>query len=431
MVPQLPDMKRGAPRFAGVGVCAFALALAFALAACGQGNAGAGTEAGVSDASMDEAAVAEVGPDATGGETVSEGGGDGCSPPTHTTIPDADLAIIGEPARAGAGGIYDPSLACPSDGSRCLFAYSSVLYPTDVHTRIAASVDRGASFQFVAEANAASAVTTVVSDGSCPAPCNVTLWHEVSSLVIDDTDPDPSRALKLFMHSYAVRDGGKTLERTWGYIGLQTAPIEGKTWSTEAKLLGWASPSDLSTSGVAMDVSAIAALSDCAALTEPGAMVSSRGIDLAVTCAVSATRFRVVLLRSTDHARSFRLVGTLLDGADVACLGAQSVNGADLFQAGGADYLMVTPIAPISIPAGVDYAGCWVIPIDDPLTARIARGAGGAPTIARSWAAADGRFAGPCTFAEAATGAGYLVPTVHPEAPTSAFRIERTGVAAP
>ena len=80
------------------------------------------------------------------------------------------------------------------------------------------------------------------------AVCSGNVIHEVSSLSIDAADPDRSRLMKVFAHSYIVT-GGTTLHYDWGHISLFTAPGLAGPWA-ETPLLGWAGASRFSTAGV-------------------------------------------------------------------------------------------------------------------------------------------------------------------------------------
>jgi hypothetical protein len=309
--------------------------------------------------------------------------------------------------------------------------------PNSVHTRVAVSTDLGATFQYVAEPNEVTPVTVTTTDPTvCDAgSCSVdgVLWHEVSSVVADPTDP--SAPYKLFVHSYvSVNDG--PLRRDWGYIGMQTATTP-SSWGAEQKLLGWQSTASLSTSGVTQVLTALPELADCVAFTEPGALVGPQGLDLALSCAYSASPgvvgIRVVLLRSTDHAASFTFVGTLLSASDFACLDGTvpQLLGPDLFLVGNQEYIVVSPVGPVSNTDAGGYRACVTIPVSDPTTGTVARTSAGAPLVVSWVTASDGRFTGPCTYAAGATALGQLVPMQFSDESQPWFRILRTAIPEP
>ena len=424
-------MRAATELVARVGACGALLAAT----ACGSSSASAGgtdaggarPEAGTLDGTVD--GTVDAGPDAAcpnlPGATVVD--------PTATSL----LVIQGEPG--SAFGIYDPSLVYPKGAAGGVLSYSAVA-ANSVHTRIALTTDEGATFQYAAEPNQVTAVTVTTTDpGFCDAgACAVdgVLWHEVSSIVADPTDPDPTAAYKLFVHSYVSAAGGATLRRDWGYIGMQAAATPA-AWGSEQKLLGWSSSAPLSTSGVTQVLSSLPELKDCVAFTEPGAMVGALGLDLALSCAYlpspGVVKIRVVLLRSTDHARSFTFVSTLVSADDFACLDGASpqILGPDLFTVGGQEYVVVSPTGPVSNASGGGYRGCLTIPVADPTAGTLARAPNGAPAVASWVKASDGRFTGPCTYAEGATALGQVVPMQFSDQSQPWFRILRTTIPEP
>jgi hypothetical protein len=91
------------------------------------------------------------------------------------------------------------------------------------------------------------------------------------------------------------------------------------------------------------------------------------------------------------------------------------MNAADLFVAGGVEYVSATPGA-----SGGKYLGCEIWPVD------AVRG----PPL-RSIVASPARFAGACTYAEGATAMGYVLPVGFLDVPPRVFRIFATTVPAP
>jgi hypothetical protein len=356
--------------------------------------------------------------------------------PTSTPL----LSIQGDPG--SQLGIYDPSLVYPKGASGGVLSYSIVGIGDagqggTVNTRVAASADLGATFQYVAEPNTVTPVTVSTTDtGFCDAgACSVegVLWHEVSSIVADPGDP--AAPFKLFVHSYVSVPGGP-LRRDWGYIGMQTATTP-SAWSSEQKLLGWQSDATISTAGVTQVLTNLPELKDCLVFTEPGAIVGPQGLDLALSCGSSPSpgvlEFRVVLIRSTDHAHSFTFVSTLVSANDFACLDGTVpwILGADLFTVGAAEYLVVSPSGPVSNDDGGGYRACVTIPVADPTLGTIARASNGAPEVVSWVASSDGRFTGPCTYAEGATALGQVVPMQYSVQDLPLFRILRTTIPEP
>jgi len=347
--------------------------------------------------------------------------------PSPITIDPAvtpEITILNDPG--SPAGIFDPSLVYPSGAPSGALAYSSVTSTASIRTRIALSSDRGNSWTYVADANAPATVMVDSTDtAACPSgTCTGQLINEVSSLVIDPLDADAQRRWKLFTHRYLVLPPA-VLRYDYGHIALATAPAPEGPWSAPQNLIGWPSTSSISSAGAATLTTGIN-LGGCVALTEPGALVRQGTIDLVVGCVSVAggVSIRLELLRSTDHARSFTRVRTLLSGADVPCLGENTtrVNAGELFVAGGQQYLIATPDV-----EGAGYRGCAVMPIDDPVSGAVRRSALGGPVVLRTFVAS--RFIGACSYAEGPLH-GYLIPIAFLGDPRT-FRMYRSGRSAP
>ena len=372
----------------------FALAGALLAAGCGTSGGGAGSDSGVP-------------------------GDAGASFPDAGTGPlRAGLVIDGQPD-AGQG-IFDPSAAWDDAADAGLLAYSVVAPDqAQVHSRLAASTNRGASWSFVSEPDQAGTLTISTSDSTvCGQPaCSGNSAHEVPSLIVDPLDT-PARRLKLFTHTYFV-DAGGNLHLQLGHIELHTAPSAAGPWSS-APLLGWSSSSSYSTQGVAQDISTdprLSGVGHCLLLTEPGALVrtTSSGpvLELAVGCVFlegTAPQIEIDLLRSTDHAASFSFVATLLSASDATALGATDaqINAPDLFESGGQIYLFATPAGPVTFATGSasGYRGCLLLQFADIESGALVRGANGVPALAASYLGGAGQFIGACTALDALPGLG-------------------------
>ena len=356
-------------------------AATWALGACSQGGAAPGGDAGAPDAGAADAGALLAGAPAT-------------------------LAISDD---SGAGlGRFDPSPAWDPGADAGLLAYS-VVAPDQahVHTRLARSADRGASWRFFAEANQAGPLTIDSSDpGVCGASsCSGTLVHEVPSLLVDPGD-SAERRYKLFTHAYFA-DAAGGLHYQLGYLSLATASDPAGPWS-ETKLIGWPSASSLSSQGAAQDLSSdaeLAGISGCVALTEPGALLHGGELDLALGCVRlvnGAGAIEIELLRSTDHARSFAFVSTLLSAADAAALGsdAPQINAADLFDWNGSTWLFATPSGPVSFSTGAadGYRGCLLLQLGDLDAGTLLRDESGAPGVLARFTGGAAQFIGACAF---------------------------------
>lgn len=377
---------------------------------------------GCSDAT--DAATTSAGATSSSATSSSSSGvGGAATCPEPVGVPPTDEVIVaGDPG--AALGIFDPSIVYPKGAPGGAMSYSAVPTQETIVTRIALSADNGASWVYVAQPNVAEPATLPSTNATaCPGgTCSGNLISEVSSLVLDADDPDASARWKLFAHRYLVGPQ-VALHYDIGTIALQTASSPEGPWTAPKKMLGWNSSSSYSSAGVATNVSSLPAISDCVALTEPGALWTPGQIDLAVGCVYldgATPKIRIELVRSKDHAASWTHVSTLLRPEDASCLtpGA-SVNAADLFVHDGAVYASATP----SDNAG--YHGCAIFEIADLASGTVRRDADGKAYVPRALVASPDRFAGACAYAEGANGFVMITGFLGDPRP---FRIVRTGV---
>lgn len=330
-------------------------------------------------------------------------------------------------------GIFDPSLLATGNASLpFILTYSAVTATDNISTLLALYSTELDAWVGVGAVNAADAGVPLPCGGG--ATCTGSFIHEVSSLLIDPADP--ARAFKVFTHSYIVTNGSE-LHYDWGHIRLWTAPSLAGPW-TGAPLLGWASPSPLSTDGVALNLTSVAELADCLIFTEPGAILLGDALVLALGC-VSAPPspggeglIRVVSLTSADHGATWAYAGLLVDGADALSLGysVPQLNAAALFAAspaGGPGELLlsVTPAALLA-PGFIGYCGCLVLRVLGDSAGgggggggglRVARDpATGVPIVERAVVSSDATaLSGACAAAASAYApavGGFLLPTL-------------------
>jgi len=385
--------------------------------------------------------------------------------PPEVTVPLAS-ALNGSPApqavsvlgETGAKGLFDPSLMWSAEWGTFM-SYSSISSMDGVRTRIA-SYDP-ASGQWILRARVNEATPLSIPCGS--QTCVGGVVHETSSLVLDPTDSDPARRVKIFTHSYFV-SGINTLKYNFGFISLFTSErpwTESSTstgsspWTQEA-LLGWRSASPFS-SNTSILLNNLPGLDQCVFFTEPSALVSEdelgSRIDLALGCVTlhpggGGLQTQQVLLRSRDHAASFTFVSVLLTGADLVRLGFDiaTSNAAQLYRdAAGRMVLLISPEAHYKAPTlaegdetdepGFDgYAGCIALAFDDERTGTLQRvrsqtDAGERLLLhvaAYARASEAQRYCGACSFhadVHAATGLGILMSTLYAGERTDRFQI--------
>jgi len=182
------------------------------------------------------------------------------------------------------------------------------------------------------------------------------------------------------------------------------------------------------------DVSEMAGLQDCYAVTEPALFRHAGATWLATACLVveggarRVDRDRLVLLRQTED--GYELVGTLLDHRDAQRMGADRLEQADLAVArDGSVILTVTPIRDGAQPM---HQGCVVVEVEDLARGRVRRDASGAP-VQRVTLTADGTGIGPglCSY-DAASETGVLLVITDIDPSTTplrfVFSLRATGV---
>jgi len=345
-----------------------------------------------------------------------------------TTVPVTSPALTVAQAPPPPRGIFDPSLLATGNATLpYILTYSAVTATDNISTLIALYSTEVDAWVGVGAVNAAE-VGVPLPCGPGGAMCMGSFIHEVSSFVIDPADADPARVFKVFTHSYVVTNG-TTLHYDWGHIRLWTAPSLTGPW-VGAPLLGWASPSPLSTAGVALNLTSVSELADCLIFTEPGAILLGGALLLALGCVSAppepggAGLIRVVSLTSADHGASWGYAGALLEGADALALGYSlpQLNAAALFAAtpaGGELLLSVTPAAQLA-PGFSGYCGCLVMRVlgDGPGGGlRVARNTTtGVPIVERAVVSSDeAAFSGACAAAAsvyAPAVGGFLLPTL-------------------
>jgi len=179
---------------------------------CGPGS----TEPRASDAGPSRA-DAGPGPNA-------DAGADHCpKPPSSGAAGTRRLDMNDQPP--APDGIFDLSVDYPAGVRTGFVAYLSVEGKL-VHTRVAESDDRGASFDYRSNVNTPTPTTIETSDLSvCSASqCSGHWVHETPSLAIDASDPDSQRLFKVFVHTYFVDEADVDGYR--GCLGFEVKDLE-------------------------------------------------------------------------------------------------------------------------------------------------------------------------------------------------------------
>ncbi|MBI5891671.1 MAG: hypothetical protein HZB47_13570 [Nitrosomonadales bacterium] len=353
------------------------------------------------------------------------------TPPVAATA----LSVSGVVA---TNGVFDTSPR--SDGAGNLWmSYSTVNYSandaalTEVRTRIASSADGGSTWTDAGiDPNNNSS-----PDLQIPNPSGGTLWadwhYEVSSLLYDPDDADASRRWKMLWHRMLYFETGgnsvPSIDNSW--IGLSAASSPSGPWSAERKLFvgsSYASTADTFVGAPEIRLNTLdAALSGCAAFTEPGMLAKSDGIHVSLQCAGSPQK--IIGLRCDRAFANCVYLGDFLAGAEAAQFSqsGQALNGfaaTEMVTAGGNDYLIVTPYEP---PPDT-YRGCLAFRISNLATATLYR-SNGVPMPAKRISGSSGSFNGACGYDPGATGSGIIYSEYNATAPN--FRLFASHIALP
>ncbi len=322
-------------------------------------------------------------------------------------------------------GIFDPSLEYDQDGVGWM-SYSAntpsgaTMPPNKVNTRLARSDDKGATWRFVAEINAAVNDTIII--GGAP---TAGVWqHEVSTLLYDPGDPDPQRRWKLYWHEYFAA-GNDSKFVTHGWIAARYAPQPQGPWSPRVRLFG-GPLTDTANYPVAMNLSALhPSLNSCLAYSEPGSIVTHGDIYLSLLCAQGASASdKNVLIRSRDHGQRWEFVATLADPVDATALGEINFSASDLVRQEDKFYLTLTPLRLRGGPEP-DYSGCHFFEFADLASGRLKRDAQGRLVSTLYIEGDPNGFRGACGYDQQNTGGGVLLSELHLEA-TDPFQIFKT-----
>lgn len=270
-----------------------------------------------------------------------------CSTPRPTTPtsfpkvsgPYQKISINGDAPR---NGIYDPTVEYKNDGEGWL-AYSAIegnAQPAGpyIHTRIAQSTDRGATWRFVKTVNTSYDDTIeIVNQGAQKG-----VWrYEVAALVYDPTDS--GREWKLFFHRYFWTEKNDRLP-AYGWIGYRTASDPAGAWSDEIALFGAGQfpPAPFKTQINLNNLHAD--LKNVVAYSEPGVMAINGAIYLSLTSITKDGHDRIFLLRSDDHAKTWSYVAALLTQKEAEAFGFRYFDGSSLAQEGAGFFLLASPM---------------------------------------------------------------------------------------
>lgn len=257
----------------------------------------------------------------------------------------------------------------------------------DVSTSLAYSDDGGANFSSapVSTINNSTAGTITPRNTS---PCGTITcsgrWVYEMPFMIDDNTDDASKRFKLFTLKYFLFPSATpSASYAFGAIAMKTAASPGSIWSAENVVLSWNStPQELSATNNINNIDVN--LSDCTALIEGAATTYQGSLDFVFACPNAGGTQKIVMLRSTDHAKTFKYISTPLTQADAVALGALYFSAPSLLPTeSNSPVLIATPVMNRAInnsTGNVDnqdaYSGCKVFPFADEETGSLFRNNG-------------------------------------------------------
>ncbi|MCC7126120.1 MAG: exo-alpha-sialidase [Acidobacteria bacterium] len=283
------------------------------------------------------------------------------------------LNIVGDTIKSG---IFDVSLEYDDQGTGWL-AYSWIQIPKFVETHLAKSTDNGRTWNFVGILEK-SAPGTFEEYGKTVKGA----WREETPCLLFDPTDVPARRWKLFTNRYFVAEPYKPLDRRMsdGTINMRTAHSPDATWSAPVCILG-------KIGDCLMDLSrADPSLANVRMTTEPGTIAAGGRIYLTVDAGSTDSglgeweNYRVVLLSSGDHGKSWQYVDTLLTAADAKPFGYRVFTGTSLVRTNGQIYLFATPSGAYE---GKNQAhdGLMVMKFSDLARGRLVRDKNGTPAV--------------------------------------------------
>lgn len=319
--------------------------------------------------------------------------------------PDGDafdrITIVGDTIK---NGIFDVSMEYDDKGTGWL-AYSWIDIPKFVETHLAKSTDHGRTWNFVGILEK-SAKATIEENGQSVKGA----WREETPCLLFDPSDQPERRWKLFTNRYFVAKPYKPLDRRMsdGTINMRYASSPDATWSAPVCVVGKGADclldlphADPSLAKVRMN-------------TEPGAIVDDGRIFLSMDAGSTDSglgeweNYRVVLLSSANHGKSWKYVGTLLTAADAKPFGYRVFTGTSLVRANGNLYLFATPSGAYE-GSNQAHDGLMVMKFSNIARAKLERDGAGAPKVFMR-IPPNRTNGGLADYDEQNTGGGILMP---------------------
>ena len=318
-------------------------------------------------------------------------------------------------------GLFDVSLEYGNDGVGWI-AYSRVQIPKFIDTHIAKSVDKGRTWEYVTGVGKSKEGKLRVNGKQKEGA-----WRDETPCLLHDPTDKPGRRWKLFTNHYFVEKPFKPKSRMMsrGSINVRYAKTPAGPWSKPQCVIGNGAKCKLKTNSAHPD------LADVKMNTEPGAVIHNGTLYLAMDAGTTDTglgdwkNYRVILLASDNHGRSWRYVGKLLDHHDAKKFGYLVFTGTSLVRSRGKIYALATPSG-ATRKKNKGHDGTMVIEVTDIARAKVRRNQSGKPVVAKRLVPGGGS-GGLADYDEKNTAGGVVFSEVNMFKFPRVFRLYQTG----
>lgn len=282
------------------------------------------------------------------------------------------IKIIGDQEKSG---IFDVSVEYGDDGMGWM-AYSRVQIPEYVETRLARSMDGGATWHFSGLVNPSLPGTQPLGGEKIQG-----VWrNETPSLLYDRMDV-PARRWKVFSERYLTKAPyrAKDTLHGGGWVEYRYAATPMGPWSDPVRLFG------SKESGSQIDLNMLdPALSGFSFYNEIGSIEKNGVIYLSLDASATASglgeweKRKIILVASLDHGQTWKYLGVLTDYKDASAFGYLVFTGSSLVESGGKIYALLTPSGKKGLLVkNRGHDGIHVVPFEDITRAKLKRDATG------------------------------------------------------